>query len=403
MRRSQLGLSQAQLAGKDLTRAFISQVENGRCTPSPQTLKLLADRLQKPLSFFLEEGQADQVGLRFLWKSAREDAAAKRWMEAKEKLGEALQLANRGEVGDLSAEIQLLYGEALFRCNEYDTALDHLEEALEQFGARGKGVETSRIWLLMGNCYWGLEQFSSASRYYKKVIRYTTGLKSGQDLHALAYCYLGTINGIKGNLQEACTCYQTTIRTVLPGDTSGLWGRTAAGLSGIYTRMGKLDLAYEWAKKAHEALKKLKSPEAAGAEHNMAVALMQMGKLEQGYALLQRTYSYYLERGDAVSQARVMEDLVSYWQAKQNYVRAEELAWQALELLRGTATKKLRGLLYFRLGQIARARGAIERTREFLHISCELLSEAGAQDKVAEVLEILVGLTAEAGDHGAYV
>lgn len=47
------GLSMAQLAGSELSRAFIHQVEHGLARPSPQVLKLIAQRTGKPINYFV--------------------------------------------------------------------------------------------------------------------------------------------------------------------------------------------------------------------------------------------------------------------------------------------------------------------------------------------------------------
>ncbi len=48
-------LSQRQLCGDRITRNMLSQIENGAARPSMDTLRYLAQRLDKPLSFFLDE------------------------------------------------------------------------------------------------------------------------------------------------------------------------------------------------------------------------------------------------------------------------------------------------------------------------------------------------------------
>ncbi|MBQ8238345.1 MAG: helix-turn-helix transcriptional regulator [Oscillospiraceae bacterium] len=50
-----LGLSQRQLCGDEITRNMLSQIENGSARPSMDTLRYLAARLGKPVSYFLEE------------------------------------------------------------------------------------------------------------------------------------------------------------------------------------------------------------------------------------------------------------------------------------------------------------------------------------------------------------
>lgn len=53
--RQQAGLSQRQLCGDVITRNMLSQIENGSAKPSVGTLQYLAERLGKPVSYFLEE------------------------------------------------------------------------------------------------------------------------------------------------------------------------------------------------------------------------------------------------------------------------------------------------------------------------------------------------------------
>ena len=49
------GLSQRQLCGDTITRNMLSQIENGAARPSMDTLRILAGRLGKSVSYFLEE------------------------------------------------------------------------------------------------------------------------------------------------------------------------------------------------------------------------------------------------------------------------------------------------------------------------------------------------------------
>ena len=49
------GLSQRQLCGDVITRNMLSQIENGSANPSMETLRYLAGRLGKSVSWFLQE------------------------------------------------------------------------------------------------------------------------------------------------------------------------------------------------------------------------------------------------------------------------------------------------------------------------------------------------------------
>ena len=58
------GLSQRQLCGDTITRNMLSLIESGRAKPSMDTLLYLANRLGRPVSYFLEDtpGQ-DNAGI----------------------------------------------------------------------------------------------------------------------------------------------------------------------------------------------------------------------------------------------------------------------------------------------------------------------------------------------------
>lgn len=53
--RLEAGLSQRALCGDTITRNMLSQIEHGAAGPSLDTLKILAQRLGKPVSYFLQE------------------------------------------------------------------------------------------------------------------------------------------------------------------------------------------------------------------------------------------------------------------------------------------------------------------------------------------------------------
>src|SRR5256886_13957324 len=53
--RHALGMSQAQLAGDELTKGFISQVEAGLVRPSLRSLQIIASRLGRRLDYFIRD------------------------------------------------------------------------------------------------------------------------------------------------------------------------------------------------------------------------------------------------------------------------------------------------------------------------------------------------------------
>src|ERR1051326_4876456 len=52
--RQERGMTLAQVAGQDFTRAFLNQVEMGRSQPSTRVLRLIAARLGAPIDYLVD-------------------------------------------------------------------------------------------------------------------------------------------------------------------------------------------------------------------------------------------------------------------------------------------------------------------------------------------------------------
>ena len=82
-----LGLSQRQLCGDEITRNMLSQIENGAARPSMDTLRYLAARLGKPISYFLEEETVTSPN-QAVMAAAREACRAGRWQAVLDTLAD---------------------------------------------------------------------------------------------------------------------------------------------------------------------------------------------------------------------------------------------------------------------------------------------------------------------------
>ena len=84
--RQEANLSQRALCGGEITRNMLSRIENGAAQPSMKTLRYLADRLGKPMSFFLDEQTVVSANQEVM-ESARRFYDAGQYAQALETLG----------------------------------------------------------------------------------------------------------------------------------------------------------------------------------------------------------------------------------------------------------------------------------------------------------------------------
>src|SRR5437588_12113957 len=89
--RREAGLSQAQLAGAELTKGFISQIESGLVRPSVRSLQIIAARLGRPLDYFVgDEPLAAAKRLRFHRLAAEAAAERREWPAVRAEASAAL-------------------------------------------------------------------------------------------------------------------------------------------------------------------------------------------------------------------------------------------------------------------------------------------------------------------------
>ena len=99
------GMTLAQVAGGDFSRAFLNQVEMGRSQPSTRVLRVIATRLGEPLDYLVEGSLLEHE---LLVERGRLALARGRQLAALELVGPAL--ADRSSLG---VDARLCAAEAL--------------------------------------------------------------------------------------------------------------------------------------------------------------------------------------------------------------------------------------------------------------------------------------------------
>lgn len=101
--RLEAGLSQRELAGEEITRNMLSSLEHDAANPSVGTLRYLAQRLGKPVSWFLgEDGVSEGIAAfengEYRRSRSLMTSGEKRWLEPLAILREAEQALQAGQI-----------------------------------------------------------------------------------------------------------------------------------------------------------------------------------------------------------------------------------------------------------------------------------------------------------------
>jgi HTH-type transcriptional regulator, quorum sensing regulator NprR len=387
--REQLGLSQQQLAGKELTRAFISLVERDRCKPSLESLQLLAHRLGKPVDYFLGDEENSTQMAEALLRTVKQALADNQTEMALFQVREALRVSHRSEKLELATEAHFWHGLCLRRMGSHSEAMEAFETALDGYKIHGSRANLAKTHHAIANCAFALEEFPLAKRHYDKTLRLAEGSKSMQELRIRTQLYLGGVMYRLGDTEAASRTYQEAMAECDKSAYPELWGEIALGLGLSCYREQKFDEAALWYKKAEELFRKIRHPQLHGVIHNFAILEAARSNWEHSYALLQQCVAVYKERGMIHRHASALEEIARYWVRKNNLAKAKSVLQEAIDLLDIQDDGILRGRLYRQLGSVELQDHNLERARTYLLISAELFKRLKATDEAIESIKLL--------------
>jgi tetratricopeptide (TPR) repeat protein len=232
------GLTQERLAAGVATKGFISQVEHNQATPSLPRLRLLAERLGRPLSYFLDEAlPADteylikaaelavtagepKRALTLLDEIAEDELAAEERADARRIRGVALRAAGRASQGlrvlqeaaalapadnpGISAAVYVEIGAALGEQELFNASVEASLRALHWLDrSRHPDLDLkARVLTNIAKCWYALGRIAEAATYFEQALAAAT---DGESLlrMAKAHMALGITARALGDLEAA--------------------------------------------------------------------------------------------------------------------------------------------------------------------------------------------------------
>lgn len=153
--RKGLNMTQSELAGTELTKSMLSQIENNVSSPSMKTLHYLAGRLNKPVAYFLEDqGFASSAG------GSPEEAANEKTEarmtsisrlidmseleQAQKEIDAVMEEDNPGKSSKTFADIVYKFGSALVKNNRLDEGEKYLRLSIAIYEKNGFYVDAAK-------------------------------------------------------------------------------------------------------------------------------------------------------------------------------------------------------------------------------------------------------------------
>lgn len=389
-----LGMTQAQLAGEDFSISFICKLERGSVRPSRRSLAVLARKLRRPLSYFLEGTYSREeasthlaFGLAYL---SHEDLP-----RASQYLHSVLEASRVLEEPLLTAEATMGLAAVALSQGELPRAGRLLAEAKALFQRQRRSEDLVHLTVLEGHLRMARHEFEGALKNYLEALELVG--KEGRTPFLKAEILTAAADARRrlGLVSEAASTY-------------------SEALALDEERLDLKRISLQELRRAEEHFR-LGDLERARAVLEQAIALM---RLHQAYRRIARGYEAL---GNLLgSQARWQESCRSFERSLQMFSRLGETAGAAQaalglaqshfaggelgkalqvckSLLQDALGEETRAEIHYLMGRIYRARRQWRRAQAHMEESLALLDQARQVDALASVARDLALLLAEQG------
>jgi tetratricopeptide (TPR) repeat protein len=399
--RQSLGLSLAAVAGTDFSRAFLNQVELGRAQPSTHTLRIIAERLQQPLEYFLEDPEVSSSAVELTLAEAET-----RLLRADPKRAQTLleQLLRHPIPLEPKTHAQLLLAEAWLRLgNRTAEAIGLLE------GAHASAVQAGWIALQveccdrLGTAHYLARRPHEAGRWFDLALeRYRHADLKDPVLKARILGHQANLHFLNGRPHEAIATYEAAIEAAEPvADISQLAG-IYEGLAMSFQQAGQLGRALTYAQRSLRLFETVQDVRmSAQLRNNMADMLLQQGRPVDAETVFCAGAAQLAQVGDRELRPYLLAGAAEAALEQGAMDRASRMAEEALRATRDSSDPLAATAAHRVAGRIAHRLHRRDESHGHFETALRLSSQAGAQDTRARVEYDFGCSLEEQGDHAA--
>ncbi len=370
-----LGLTQDELAKPDLSKSFISLLERDQARPSIVTLERIAQRLGKPVAFFLGGDQEDsQKILTILDSRGRAELDQQRYDNALAVFTEMRELAVAHNDDRMEMCALLGLGEALLALRQLDEARTYLDDALGRAQQAKDGLVECRALHGLATVEQRDANFPQAVSLFEAALAIMVKLSIIEPmLHGEIFLHYGTTLHRMGRLEESSEAYtqaQRIFEEALPGRVGEVLVSHSIALylsgnfDGALHRLGRLE--------QYKDLRTL-----SWAHNNLGMVLLGVGRSREALEHFSESLAIKQRLPDAVGECHTLTELARCHFACGHAERAREYGLQAIVRCTEVRVPDEEARAQIVLGRIAAASRDFRKAERYLllaTVNCERAS-----------------------------
>ena len=399
--RRERGMSQAQLAGEELTKGFISQVESGLVRPSVRSLQIIATRLGKSLDYFLGDAPlATEKRLAFHLLAAEAAAERHDWEVVRSEVESGLGCTPTKRA---RASLLRLLAQAELSASQREPAFDRINEALSLVDVAVDAAEVARLQHLRGIAYGQLNQYLAAAESLEQA-RDTMERHEVNDprLRARILVALGTVYRRLNRTAKAMQTYTSALDLASASSELRVAAQGYMGVAVSLYDAGELDAAINNYRRALDLFERVEDRSfELSVLHSLATIHFERGATAEARELAERSLALAKMSGDTRVEATAQVVLARIMLADGDAENALELAKTAEKTLSVDRVQRADALRV--IGAAHDTLGAHAASDRAYRKSIELLTEIDDRpDRSAIAAEYAQRLRARGDVDGAF-
>lgn len=328
--RLDLRLTQQDVVGDFITRNMLSKIESDVATPSLKTIKYLAERLNKPVSYFLNNEYDETQNIDKSSKSCFEHAS---YLVKNKEFDKCISYINQISKAFDEKTIGIYYGRLLYvlaKCNikldNYDSVEQNLDKAIEILESNKDYYYLADVYFYKSNVSFHAERFKKSESFVRKAI--TTLNKSHVNdtlLEIKLFFSLGYALYKQNNYKESIEILNHVLNISKEYKCFYNYGNTYMLLGILYRRINELNQAIDYARKAifsYDLLDELDSK--ASCEKNLGNYYLIINDFDNASKYLNEALKYFEAINDIEKVNTIKSDIQELLVKKGNYTKAIE-------------------------------------------------------------------------------
>lgn len=385
--RKESEMTQNDLARGIVTSSMICQIENGKAYPSYKVLAALAERLSRPIEYFVSDTETN-VRQRSSFTLAKALMAAGSYAKAYSLL-KSMQDFGQGEADDF----HMTLAKCCQEMGKYEEAIDMLDKLLTD--THGDLNQAFAIYLRLGDVAEHSGQYQLALYHWKKAYEMLDRVQADPFDRAQLLTSIGNTYHRLGVYEEAVQYLQQAFEERKENVSLEDLGRMFLTLSLTYLNSNNFDQATLFSDRAYAIFKSLNHLDlATEVKRSLAVLLAkQQGKIDEALTILDECTERYMKQEDRYNIGLTQLETAFVLQMAGETGTAISMVRESLELISGDDLELARA--HRLLADLYRAQRDLKDAIYHLSQSLHLYQKHGHSVGMMEAMNLSVSLYQE--------